>query len=342
MEQLFLSKAQSVQGDVSLVGSKSITNRALLLAAVSAGETTLENMLISDDINYMLKALAQLGVRLEQEPNNLRCQVEGGDKLLSVGGVHTIYVGNAGTVVRPLTALLAQCQGEFTIQGDARMYERPIGDLVDALRLLGADIEYLGTPGYPPLCIKGGAFSGDSVSVRGNMSSQYLTSLLMTLPLRGIDTTITIDGELVSKPYIDITTKMMASFGVEVINNDYASFFIAGGQHYKSPGSYAVEGDASAASYFIGLAAISGKVRIHGAGAESMQGDIEFAKVAQMMGAQLTWGPNWLEVEQGELNGIDVDLNHIPDAAMTLATMALFAKGRNCDSQCVYLAFKRN
>jgi len=327
MDQLFLPKAEAVQGDVRLVGSKSITNRALLLAAVSSGETQLENMLISDDINYMLKALEQLGVSLDKDLDNLRCGVKGGDALKTVGGEHEIYVGNAGTVVRPLTALLAQCEGIFTIKGDARMYERPIGDLVDALRQLGAKIDYLGTEGYPPLRIQGGEFSGNTVSVRGNMSSQYLTSLLMTLPLRGIDTTINIDGDLVSKPYIDITTKMMASFGVEVENNNYQSFFIKGGQNYQAPGAYEVEGDASAASYFVGLAAISGKVRIHGAGSESMQGDVEFAKVAEQMGAKLTWGPNWLEVEQGELVGIDVDLNHIPDAAMTLATMALFAKG---------------
>jgi 3-phosphoshikimate 1-carboxyvinyltransferase len=209
------------------------------------------------------------------------------------------------------------------------MYERPIGDLIDALRQLGADISYQKDDGFPPLLIKGKPLTGGEVSIKGNISSQYLTALLMVAPLFSGDTTINVDGELVSKPYIDITLDTMAKFGVSVANNNYQSFSVTGKQTYQSPGEIMIEGDASSASYFLAAAAIGGgPVKVHGTGSASIQGDAKFAEVLKQMGAEVTYSDMWIEVKgTGNLKGVDVDLNHIPDAAMTIATAALFAEG---------------
>ncbi len=327
MESITLQPVTRVDGEVQIPGSKSLSNRILLLAALAEGSTRITNLLDSDDIRHMLTALKQLGVRYQLSDDRRSCTVEG------IGGSFSsqaaeLFLGNAGTAMRPLTAALCLGQGEFLLTGEPRMYERPIRDLVDALRTLGADISYLKDEGYPPLKINARGLPGGQVKIRGNISSQFLTALLMVAPLAAGDLTIEMDGELVSKPYIDITLHTMRSFGIEVDNDNYQRFHIKGQQTYCSPGEIMVEGDASSASYFLAAAAIAGgTIRVHGVGSDSVQGDKHFADVLEQMGAGVTWGPTWIQVTRGTLKGVDLDLNHIPDAAMTIATTALFAEG---------------
>jgi 3-phosphoshikimate 1-carboxyvinyltransferase len=328
MESLTLQPISSVAGEVQIPGSKSLSNRILLLAALAEGETTITNLLDSDDIRHMLTALSSLGVNYTLSGDRQSCTISGRGEPLGATD-SALFLGNAGTAMRPLCAALCLSNGEYELTGEPRMYERPIGDLVDALKTLGADIDYLGTPGYPPLNIKANGLQGGEVSIKGNISSQFLTALLMAAPLAKNDLTIHVDGELVSKPYIDITLHTMSLFGVEVINNNYQSFVIRSGQQYRSPGEIMVEGDASSASYFLAAAAIAGgTVRVYGVGADSVQGDKRFAEVLEAMGAKVTYGPTYIEVTKDKaLTAVDMDLNHIPDAAMTIATTALFAKG---------------
>ncbi|WP_105254096.1 3-phosphoshikimate 1-carboxyvinyltransferase [Pseudoalteromonas sp. T1lg75] len=328
MESLRLEPINKVQGEVVLPGSKSLSNRILLLAALCRGTTKVTNLLDSDDIRHMLGALASMGVDVELSEDKTQALVHGQGGTLNTPK-EPLFLGNAGTAYRPLTAVLAATQGQFELGGEPRMEERPIGHLVDALRALGAEVEYLKTQDYPPLAIKGQALAGGEVSIDGSISSQFLTALLMAAPLFSGDTNITIKGELVSKPYIDITLGVMRKFGVEVSNNQYQSFHVKGGQQYVSPGEIMVEGDASSASYFIAAAAINGgEITIHGVGKASVQGDIGFAEVMEQVGADIDWYDDKLVVRKGQLKGVDIDANAIPDAAMTLATVALFAKGK--------------
>jgi 3-phosphoshikimate 1-carboxyvinyltransferase len=319
-------------GTVVLPGSKSISNRVLLLAALSAGTTRIHDLLDSDDTRVMLDALRALGCSIVHAGRVLEVTGLGGRK----PAPHArLFLGNAGTAMRPLTAALALLGGEFELSGVARMHERPIGDLVDALRQLGCTIEYRGTPGYPPLHIRpAGAMALDApIQVRGDVSSQFLTALLMALPLVATrDIVIEVVGELISRPYIAITLNMLAQFGITVQCDGWQRFTIPAGSRYASPGEVHVEADASSASYFVALGAIaaqSAPVRIAGVGAQSIQGDIRFIDAARAMGAQVTGGANWLEVRRGSwpLKALDLDCNHIPDAAMTLAVMALYADG---------------
>lgn len=333
MEQLTLSPIHKVAGTVNLPGSKSLSNRALLLAALAKGTTTLHNLLDSDDIRYMLKALTALGVNYQLSEDKTECVVEG------LGGVFNVkeatknqplelYLGNAGTAMRPLCAALAISEGQFVLTGEPRMKERPIGHLVDSLLQLGADVEYVEQTDYPPLKITGKALSGGEISIDGSISSQFLTAVLMVAPLLTSDTTITVSGELVSKPYIHLTLDIISKFGVDIVNEDYQRFVIKGDQQYQAPGKFLVEGDASSASYFTAAAAIKGgTVRVTGIGNQSVQGDVQFTHVLEQMGAKVIIANDYIEVTRGELNGVDVDLNHIPDAAMTIAVAALFAKG---------------
>lgn len=329
MESLTLSPKSKVSGEITLPGSKSLSNRILLLAALAEGTTTITNLLDSDDIRRMLEALTTLGVQYQLSDCKTQCVVTGKGQALSIEGAAELFLGNAGTAMRPLTAALCLGEGEFTLTGIDRMYERPIGDLVDALRQLGANIEYLGNKDYPPLKITGSGLNGGKVSIRGNISSQFLTALLMAAPYAKEDLTISVDGELVSKPYIDITLDVMAKFGVVVENQNYQQFVVKAGQVYQTPEQIMVEGDASSASYFLAAGAVAGgPVRVHGTGLASVQGDAKFAEVLEQMGAQVTWGDTWIEVSNNQpLKAVDVDLNHIPDAAMTIATAALFAEG---------------
>jgi 3-phosphoshikimate 1-carboxyvinyltransferase len=326
----------SAGGSVLLPGSKSISNRLLLLAALCSGTTTLHDLLDSDDTRVMLAALRTLGCAIAQDGNTVTIEGTGGQLLPEPA---ELFMGNAGTAMRPLTAALAVLGGDHTLRGIARMHERPIGDLVDALRQLGCAVEYLEREGYPPLRIGQPALAlGAPIRVRGDVSSQFLTALLMALPLVAReDIIIDVQGELISRPYIEITLNLLARFGVVVRREGWQRFVIPAGCRLRSPGVLHVEADASSASYFIALGAIapsaSGGIRIQGVGADSIQGDIRFIDAARQMGAQIESGPNWLQVSRGDtsdgavLKGIDLDCNHIPDAAMTLAVMALYARG---------------
>ncbi len=320
----------SAHGTITLPGSKSISNRVLLLAALAGGTTEVRDVLLSDDTERMLDGLRTLGVGVEQlDEHVFRVQGCGGNFAVKQA---ELFLGNAGTAFRPLTAALALSGGRYKLSGVARMHERPIGDLVDALRALGANIDYLGNDGFPPLQISP-ATPRDAarVSVRGDVSSQFLTALLMALPLLGREVTVEVAGELISKPYIEITLAMMARFGVTVRRDGWRSFTVAADSRYVSPGVIHVEGDASSASYFLAAGAIGGgPLRIEGVGSDSIQGDVRFADALALMGAHITMGPNWMEARaplHGRLKALDLDCNHIPDAAMTLAVAALFAEG---------------
>jgi 3-phosphoshikimate 1-carboxyvinyltransferase len=326
-DSLTLQPIAKISGTINLPGSKSVSNRALLLAALAKGTTRLTNLLDSDDVRHMLNALEKLGVTFRLSDDRTCCEVEGKAGPLRSTDNLELFLGNAGTAMRPLAAALCLSAGNITLTGEPRMKERPIGHLVDALRQGGAQVDYLEQENYPPLRVRGG-FSGGEVSVDGSVSSQFLTALLMTAPLAAQDTAIHIKGELVSKPYIDITLNMMASFGVQVRHDNYQVFHITGNQTYQAPGDYLVEGDASSASYFLAAAAIKGgTVRVTGIGRNSMQGDIHFADVLEKMGARIAWSDTYIECTRGTLQGIDMDMNAIPDAAMTIATTALFAQG---------------
>ncbi len=326
-DSLTLQPIARVDGTVNLPGSKSVSNRALLLAALANGTTRLTNLLDSDDVKHMLNALQALGVSYTLSADRTVCEVVGNGGPLRADQPLELFLGNAGTAMRPLAAALCLGEQSVVLTGEPRMKERPIGHLVDALRQGGARIDYLEQTDYPPLRLNGG-FTGGEVSVDGSVSSQFLTALLMTAPLAQNDTTITIKGELVSKPYIDITLHLMRCFGVDVDNQHYQRFVMKGQQQYQSPGDYLVEGDASSASYFLAAAAIrGGTVRVTGISRNSVQGDIRFADVLEKMGAVIEWGDDYIACTRGALNAIDMDMNHIPDAAMTIATTALFAKG---------------
>ncbi|EAV8624165.1 3-phosphoshikimate 1-carboxyvinyltransferase, partial [Salmonella enterica] len=327
MESLTLQPIARVDGAINLPGSKSVSNRALLLAALACGKTVLTNLLDSDDVRHMLNALSALGINYTLSADRTRCDITGNGGPLRASGTLELFLGNAGTAMRPLAAALCLGQNEIVLTGEPRMKERPIGHLVDSLRQGGANIDYLEQENYPPLRLRGGFIGGD-IEVDGSVSSQFLTALLMTAPLAPEDTIIRVKGELVSKPYIDITLNLMKTFGVEIANHHYQQFVVKGGQQYHSPGRYLVEGDASSASYFLAAGAIKGgTVKVTGIGRKSMQGDIRFADVLEKMGATITWGDDFIACTRGELHAIDMDMNHIPDAAMTIATTALFAKG---------------
>lgn len=331
-EFLDLPPLAGAQGRVVLPGSKSISNRVLLLSALCRGRTTLHDLLDSDDTRVMLAALRQLGCGVQQDGTTV--VIDGLDGKLPATALK-FFMGNAGTAMRPLTAALAVLGGDFELSGVPRMHERPIGDLVDALRQLGCAIDYLGNEGYPPLRVSRPLLKLDApIKVRGDVSSQFLTALLMALPLAATkDIVIEVVGELISKPYIEITLNLLARYGITVQREGWQRFTIPAGARYQSPGVLHVEADASSASYFIALGAIAADpgapVRIEGVGEDSIQGDIKFIEAARLMGARITSGPNWLEISRGSwpLKAIELDCNHIPDAAMTLAVMALYADG---------------
>jgi len=336
LSDIKIGPLKRAQGSIVLPGSKSISNRALLLAALSSGTTTLKNLLDADDTQVMRKALRQLGLSVSDQADSV-CVVEGCGGKFPVQNAD-LFMGNAGTAIRPLTAALAMQGGNYRLSGVPRMHERPIRDLVDGLRQVGAQIDYELQEGYPPIKIIAADIAiKDVVRVRGDVSSQFLTSLLMALPLVAKDPVkIEVIGELISRPYIDITLKLMARFGVKVACPDGQSFVIPAKTTeavYQSPGVLLVEGDASSASYFLALGAIGGgPLRVLGVGSESIQGDVAFADALALMGAKISSGEDWIEVagvknSNGKLNSITIDCTEIPDAAMTLAVAAVFAEG---------------
>ena len=337
MDFLDLAPVRRAQGTVRLPGSKSISNRVLLLAALARGESVIHDLLDSDDTRVMLEALRQLGVQCDRAASGaLRVRGCGGRFPATAGD---LFLGNAGTALRPLAAVLAVIGGEYRLSGVPRMHERPIADLVDALARIGARVDYLGETGFPPLAIHAGDIRpGRPVTVRGDVSSQFLTALLLALPLTGAPTQVFVEGELISKPYVDITLNLMRCFGVEVAREGWSRFSVPAA-HYVAAKNMHVEGDASAASYFLAAGAISGlagggPVRVEGVGRASIQGDVRFIEVLERMGAEVHAGDNWIEATAGQgarlarrLRALDADLNYIPDAAMTVAVMALFADG---------------
>lgn len=338
MDVLELAPVDRVGGSVRLPGSKSISNRTLLLAALAAGDSRIEELLDSDDTRVMLAALARLGVVLERDAAARSVVVRGVSGCFPVKQAD-LHLGNAGTAFRPLTAVLALCGGRYRLCGVARMHERPIRDLVDALRQVGADIAYAADEGCPPLDILPGKVQlPASVQVRGDVSSQFLTALLLALPLIGERVRIEVLGELISKPYVEITLNMMQRFGVDVAREGWSAFEIAAGSRYRSPERIFVEGDASSASYFLAAGALGGvaggdAVRVEGIGRASIQGDVRFVEILGRMGAAVRIADSWIEAgtpgrrAPTRLQPIDADLNHIPDAAMTVAVLALFAAG---------------
>ena len=330
-DTLTLHALAETGGRVRLPGSKSISNRALLIAAQANGASALHNLLDSDDTRYLREALTTLGVNITETDATLRVTGTNGPLVTSSAAASAspvaLQLGMAGTAYRPLTAALCLAKGSFDLLGNARMSERPIGHLVDALRALGASIDYLGTEDYPPLRVQGTGLAGGSVSMRGDLSSQYLTSLLLCAPLLPNELTVTIEGELVSKPYLDITLALMQNFGAQIEHEDYAVFRVAPGG-YVAAADYLIEGDASNATYFLAAGAISGRgITVEGIGTASVQGDVAFTDVLRAMGAKVSVDAHSVSVQPGKLKAIDLDLNHIPDAAMTVALLALFAEG---------------
>lgn len=338
MEHLDLRAMRCAFGGVTLPGSKSISNRVLLLAALAEGVTEIRNLLASDDTERMIDALNRLGVGLECRDTGPSVRVTGTGGAFRVRQAE-LFLGNAGTVFRPLTAVLAFSGGNYRLFGTTRMHERPIGDLVDGLRQLGAEVGYLGNEGYPPLEIRPAAILTEprhrlQVRLRGDVSSQFLTGLLMALPLTGAPAEIDIVGQLISRPYVAMTIELMGRFGIRVERDGWRAFRVPGAQCYRSPGTFLVEGDASSASYFLAAGAIGGgPVRVEGVGAGSIQGDVRLIDELQRMGARIATGDTWIEARSPvpgsarPLQPLDADLNHIPDAAMTLAVVALFAQG---------------
>ncbi|MFZ3323447.1 MAG: 3-phosphoshikimate 1-carboxyvinyltransferase [Usitatibacter sp.] len=339
MQQLDLAPASRAEGTLRLPGSKSISNRTLLMAALARGTTELTSLLDSDDTRVMREALAALGVPLESRGSVEHIVVQGIGRASGFPNKKAdLFLGNAGTAFRPLTAALALADGHYGLSGVPRMHERPIGDLVDALAQAGAHIEYRGARGFPPLAIAPrSASNATTVRVRGNVSSQFLSATLIALAWTGKRARVQVEGELISKPYVELTLGLMKRFGVEVKREEWSAFEVPEGEGYVSPGALDVEGDASSASYFLAAGAVGGgPVRVEGVGLSSLQGDVNFAHVLEKMGASITMGDNWIESRRVvakhrqnpmTLKPFDLDFNLIPDAAMTAAVLALFATG---------------
>ena len=335
MEKLTLPPTDLLSGEVQLPGSKSISNRALLLAALARGDTRLHNLLQADDTRYMLQALSELGVNVVRDgqagqPDNVTVTGRNGPLVTEFVDL-TLDLGLAGTALRPLTAALTLGKGRFILDGTQRMRERPIAALVDGLRQLGAQIHYTATEGFPPVQVTGTGLNGGTAIMAGNLSSQFLTSLLMAAPLAREPVVVEIDGEQVSKPYLAITVHLMRQFGATITHQNYQRFDIQPGG-YESPGELLIEGDASSASYFLAAGAIAGPgVTVYGIGSDSVQGDVALIDVLRSMGAEVAMQPASITVrpapQAAGLQAVDVDLNAIPDAAMTVAVLALFAKG---------------
>ncbi len=327
MDQLNLAPASHAQGRIALPGSKSISNRTLLLAALSTGNTVIHDLLASDDTARMLESLTKLGIQLEPlAEHTWRVQ---GCAANFTNKQADLFLGNAGTAFRPLTAALAFANGHYQLSGVPRMHERPIGDLIDALRQAGANISYLGQAGFPPLAIAPAKLDlSKPIRIRGDVSSQFLTALLMALPLTKQQASIEVIGELISKPYIDITLNLMAKFGVQVQRDGWQRFTIPANSSYRSPGELFVEGDASSASYFLAAGVLAGTVTVEGIGKNSIQGDVRFAEALSFIGGEISYGENHITANKAtKIKAFDLDCNHIPDAAMTLAIVALFAEG---------------
>ncbi|MAA91540.1 MAG: 3-phosphoshikimate 1-carboxyvinyltransferase, partial [Deltaproteobacteria bacterium] len=326
-DSLILAPIKRISGRVDLPGSKSLSNRVLLLSMLAEGTTRIQNLLDSDDVRYMIGALEKLGITLQETREKNEISVEGCSGRIPNSDLE-LMLGNAGTAMRPLTAALTLGQGRYVLDGVPRMRERPIVDLVEGLQQLGAKVRLLNGPPGPPVEILAQGLPGGTARIKGSVSSQFLSAILMAAPGAEKDVTLEIDDTLVSVPYVEMTLALMERFGVHVENRDFQEFHIPGKQTYHSPGDFYVEGDASSASYFLAGAAITGgTVTVLGCGTESLQGDSKFAEVLEQMGAETQWQPHSVTVRGNTLKGVDLDMNRMPDAAMTLAVAALFAEG---------------
>ena len=326
-DSLILAPIKRISGRVDLPGSKSLSNRVLLLSMLAEGTTRIQNLLDSDDVRYMIGALEKLGITLQETREKNEISVEGCSGRIPNSDLE-LMLGNAGTAMRPLTAALTLGQGRYVLDGVPRMRERPIVDLVEGLQQLGAKVRLLNGPPGPPVEILAQGLPGGTARIKGSVSSQFLSAILMAAPGAEKDVTLEIDDTLVSVPYVEMTLALMERFGVHVENRDFQEFHIPGKQTYHSPGDFFVEGDASSASYFLAGAAITGgTVTVLGCGTESLQGDSKFAEVLEQMGAETQWQPHSVTVRGNTLKGVDLDMNRMPDAAMTLAVAALFAEG---------------
>ena len=325
-DKLTLSPIHEISGIVNLPGSKSLSNRILLLSMLAEGQTEIHNLLDSDDVRRMVEALEILGIQFEEKRAENLISVSGTAGKIPVSEA-TLMLGNAGTAIRPLTAAMTLGHGRFVLDGVTRMRERPIIDLVDGLSQLGANLRCLNGTDCPPVEVIADGLPGGKTLLSGAISSQYLTAILLVAPYAKSDVEIEIIDKLVSVPYVEMTMRLMRHFGVSVNHKDFQTFQIPR-QNYQSPGKLYVEGDASTASYFLAGAAITGgSVTVKGCGTESIQGDSRFAAVLEQMGAKVDWSPRQVKLTGSTLNGIDVDMNQMPDAAMTLAVTALFASG---------------
>ena len=325
-DKLTLSPIHEISGIVNLPGSKSLSNRILLLSMLAEGQTEIHNLLDSDDVRRMVEALEILGIQFEEKRAENLISVSGTAGKIPVSEA-TLMLGNAGTAIRPLTAAMTLGHGRFVLDGVTRMRERPIIDLVDGLSQLGANLRCLNDTDCPPVEVIADGLPGGKTRLSGAISSQYLTAILLVAPYAKSDVEIEIIDKLVSVPYVEMTMRLMRHFGVSVNHKDFQTFQIPR-QNYQSPGKLYVEGDASTASYFLAGAAITGgSVTVKGCGTESIQGDSRFAEVLEQMGAKVDWGARQVKLTGSTLNGIDVDMNQMPDAAMTLAVTALFASG---------------
>lgn len=308
-------------------GSKSYTNRALVCAALGEGHSTLEGALFSDDTKYMQQALGQLGVRVNSNEQTRCIEVDGASGLVPDLAVE-LYVGNAGTAARFLTAMVSLGAGKYRLDGVERMRQRPMADLLSALRSIDVEITEHGNPGCFPISVSGAHRQRGDIRLRlpGNASSQFISGMLLSAPYFGSDVEVRVEGELVSKPYLDMTAAVMAAFGVELQSEHHSVFRVGKGQRYFGT-RYEVEPDASAASYFFAAAAIcGGQVRVEGLGTQSKQGDLGLVDVLERMGARIVREPNATTViGTGELRGVEVDMKNLSDVAQTLAVVAPFA-----------------
>ena len=330
LDKIFLKASNIKSSILDLPASKSLTNRILLIASLCSDQTIINNMLFSDDTLVMIDALKKLGVKIKLNKTLKQCHIIGSHNKFPVK-IADLYIGNAGTAIRPLTACLAFNDGKYKIHGTPRMHERPISDLVNSLKSIGAKIEYLQNPDYPPLLIKQSYVKSNKIIIKGNISSQFLTSLLIASPIisKENNLNIKVEGDLISKPYADITLNLIKLFNLKIKRQKYNSFQINAGQAYKSPKVIKVEGDASSATYFLAAASICGKrIKVKGIGAKSIQGDIKFVEILKKMGANIIINDDYIiSNSKKQLIAIDEDLNHIPDAAMTVAMLCLYANG---------------
>lgn len=325
-EKIEITPGGAVDATVKPPGSKSITNRALICAALAKGRSTLEGVLNSEDTRVMVRALRELGLSVQWDQNACCVELEGGGGSVPVRD-QELFAANSGTTVRFLTAMLAACQGRFRLHGAPRMHQRPIQDLLDALNTLGADTRSEHHTGCPPVIINPPRISGGNATVRGDISSQFLSGLLMAAPCAHHPVTLHVAGPLVSQPYVAMTLGVMQAFGVTVVEHDLSCFEIDAPRLYQSQ-HFTVEPDATAASYFWAAAAITGgRVTVDGLGPQALQGDVRFCDCLERMGCQVIREPDRITVVGKPLQGISVDMNAISDTAQTLAAVALFAAG---------------